>query len=80
MTRVASAVGGVGIAWALALAGCQTYVPGSLEALKYDQWKKVHKECIRSSVHENSAIALYLDMGAIGRGCARIADDAVGFR
>ncbi len=62
----------------LAVAACQSYPEGSLEALKHDQWKKVYKECVKRSVHANPQLALYVDLGAVSDGCAKLAKDLVG--
>jgi hypothetical protein len=65
------------IGGAFTLSACQTHTPGSIDAMMYDQWKVIYKACMKSTVHGNAAIALYIDVGAVSRGCAGIAREAV---
>ena len=57
------------------MAACQSNTPGSLEQLKYDQWKVIYKACIKAAVHENAAIAIHIDVAAVSRACDKLAKD-----
>jgi len=62
---------------AIALFACQSHAPASLDALKHEQRKRIYKECVRSSAHQNAAIALYLDMAEVSRACKKVANDSL---